>query len=133
MADGLPSNFTWQIFFGMADMRARSLGLAFAAILLFGRTVPGHAEDAASKSATTPTAAQTPAPTGAQTGAPASVPRPSIAPKTAEPAPAAEEGRHRRTARHQYRRYAYWEPFPIYWPHYSRHRTHWSRVSWFGF
>src|SRR5882672_7507402 len=96
MADGLPSNFTWQILFGMADMRARSLGLAFAAILLLGRTVPGHTEDAASKPATTPAATQTPTPAAAQTDTPASVPRPSIAPKTAEPAPATEEARPRR-------------------------------------
>jgi hypothetical protein len=53
----------------MADMRARSLGLAFAAILLLGRTVPGHAEDAASKSARTPAAAPAPAPAAAQTEA----------------------------------------------------------------
>jgi cell division septation protein DedD len=115
----------------MADMRARSLGLAFAAILLLGRSVPGHAENAASKPAATPAAAQTPA----QAEAPASVPRPSIAPKTAEPAPAAEEARprrHRRAARHHDRRYAAWQPFPIYWPHYYRHRIQWSRVSWFG-
>src|SRR5882757_8664019 len=77
---GRMANFVWRILFGMADMRARSLGLAFAAILLLGRTVPGHAENAASKPAATPAAAQTPAQTGAQTGAPASVPRPTIAP-----------------------------------------------------
>jgi len=132
----LLGEFIWPIFisrilFGMADMRARSLGLAFAAILLLGRTVPGHAENAASKPAATPAAARTPAPTEA----PASVPRPSIAPKTAEPAAAAEEARprrQRRTARH-YRRYASWQPFPIYWPHYYRHRIHWNRISWFGF
>ena len=58
-------------------MRARSLGLAFAALLVLGRTVPGHAQDAASKSATTPSTAQTPA--TASTDAPANVPRPSIA------------------------------------------------------
>jgi hypothetical protein len=108
-------------------MRARSLGLAFAAILLIGRTVPGHAEDAASKSA------QTPGPAVAQTDAPASVARPSIAPKTAEPAPAGEEAKPRRHARHHDRRYASWQPFPIYWPHYYRHRIHWSRIPWFSF
>jgi hypothetical protein len=97
--------------------------------LRLGRTVPGHAEDAASKPAATP------APAAAQTDAPASVPRPSIAPKTAEPAPAGEEAKprqHRRPARH-HDRYAAWQPFPIYWPHYYRHRLHWSRISWFGF
>src|SRR5712671_1262897 len=124
------ANFVWQISPGMADMRARSLGLAFAAILVLGRTVPGHAEDAASKPAATP------APAAAQTDAPASVARPSIAPKTAEPAPAGEEAkprRHQRHARHHDRRYASWQPFPTYWPHYYRHRIHWSRIPWFSF
>ena len=69
------------------------------------------------------------------------MPRPSIAPKTAEPAspPAADElaPRHRRYARH-HRRYgiyrtAYWEPFQIYWPHLYHSRIHWNRISWFSF
>jgi len=79
--------------------------------------------------------------------APASVPRPSIAPKAAEPAvapnsaaqaspPAAAEPaprRHRRYARHHYRRYAYWEPFPVYLPRFHRHRIYWNRIPWFSF
>ena len=65
-------------------MRARSLGLAFAALLVLGRPVPGHAQDAASKPAATPS-------TAAPTDAPASVARPAIAPRTAEPAPATTE------------------------------------------
>jgi hypothetical protein len=113
-------------------MRARSLGLAFAALLVLGRTVPGHAQDAASKPAAAPSAQS---PTAAPAEAPASVPRPSIAPKTAEPAPATTEEakprRHRRHARHHYRRYAHWQPFPIYWPRFHRHRIYWSRVPWF--
>jgi len=116
-------------------MRARSLGLAFAALLVLGRPVPGHAQDAASKPATTPSAAQNP--TAAPTDAPASVPRPSISPRTAEPAPATSEEakprRHRRHARHNYRRYAHWQPFPIYWPHLHRRGITWSRISWFSF
>jgi hypothetical protein len=115
----------------MANMRARSLGLAFAALLVLGRTVPGHAQDATSKPAATPSAAQIPATT------PTDTPRPSIAPKTAEPAPATTEEakprRHRRHARHHSKRYAYWQPFPVYWPHLHRHGIYWSRKSWFGF
>jgi hypothetical protein len=113
-------------------MKARSLGLAVAALLVLGRAVPAHAQDA-SKSTAPPPSAQTPA-APAQTDAPASVPRPSIAPKTAEPAPATEEAkprRHRRYSRHHYRRYATWQPFPIYWPHVHRHRMYWSRLPWF--
>jgi hypothetical protein len=105
-------------------MRARSLGLAFAALLVLGRPVPGHAQDAASKPA-------------APTDAPASVARPAIAPKTAEPAPATTEEakprRHQRYARHHHRRYARWQPFPVYWPHVHRHHITWSRVPWFSF
>jgi hypothetical protein len=111
-------------------MKTRSIGIAFAAVLLLGRTVPVHAQDA-SKSTTPPAAAQTPA---AQTDAPASVSRPSIVPKTAEPAPATEAAtprRHRRHARHHYSRYAQWQPFPIYFPHFHRHRITWSRIPWF--
>jgi hypothetical protein len=116
-------------------MRARSLGLAFAALLVLGRPVPGHAQDAASKPTATPSTAQTP--TAAPSDAPASVPRPTIAPRTAEPAPATTEEakprRHRRYARHHYQRYARWQPFPVYWPHLHRHGIYWSRRPWFGF
>jgi hypothetical protein len=108
-------------------MRARSIGLAFAALLVLGRSVPGHAQDAASKSTATPSSTPT--------EAPASVPRPSIAPQTAEPAPAATEKprRHRRHARHHYRRFAHGQPFAIYWPRFHPHRISWHRVSWFSF
>jgi len=102
-------------------MRARSIGLAVAALLVLGRTVPGHAQDAASK----PAAAE----------APASVPRPSIEPKTAEPAPAATEQakprKHRRHARHHSKRYAHWQPFPVYLPRFHRHGISWHRIRWF--
>ena len=111
-------------------MRARSLGIAFAALVAFGQMPPGHAEDAATPK---PAPAPAPAPSAASTEAPASVPRPSIVPKTAEPATpsaAAEPAprRHRRYARHHVRRYAYWQPFP--WPHLHRHGIYWSRIPW---
>ena len=104
-------------------MRARSIGLAFAALLVLGRTVPSHAQGAAPS--TTPAAAPA--------EAPASVPRPSIAPQTADPAPATVEKprRHRRHARHHYRRYAHWQPFPIYLPRFHRHGISWQRIRWF--
>jgi hypothetical protein len=106
-------------------MRARSIGLAFAALLVLGRAVPGYAQDAAPNSTATPSAAPT--------EAPANAPRPAIVPKTAEPAPAAVEKprRHRRHARHHYRRYAYWQPFPIYLPHFHRRSISWHRMRWF--
>jgi hypothetical protein len=59
--------------------------------------------------------------------------------KTVEPVstPAATEAapRHRRYAyRHRHRwgsyRTAYWEPFPIWWPHFHHNRIHWNRIPW---
>jgi len=32
-----------------------------------------------------------------------------------------------------YRRYAYWEPFPIYFPRIHRHHVYWNRIPWFFF
>ena len=114
-------------------MKTHFTGLALAALLTIGSSLPGYSEDA-----TTPPAAATPPAARTETPPP-SVPRPSLAPKAAEPktaepasAPAAEPA-HRRYARHGrygYYRTAYWEPFPIFWPHYYRHRIHWSRVPW---
>lgn len=114
-------------------MKSHFTGLAVAALLVIGPTLPGHAEDAAPAKSPAAPAAQTEAP-------PPSVPRPSLAPKTAEPAspPAAADPaprRHRRYAHRHWRRYgyyrtAYWEPFPIYWPHYYRHRIRWNRIPW---
>ena len=105
-------------------MKLQFTALAFAAVLTVGASLPGHAEDAK------PETAASAAP------APADVPRPSIAPKTAEPAsaPTAAETtprRHRRYARHHYRRYGYWEPFPVYLPHFHRHHITWARIRWF--
>ena len=114
-------------------MKAHFTGLAVAALLAIGATLPGHAEDAAAAPAA-PAAAQTPA-----EAPPPSVPRPSLVPKTAEPAspPVTEEPapRHRRYAHRHWRRYgyyrtAYWEPFPIFWPHIYHNRIHWSRTPW---
>jgi hypothetical protein len=103
--------------------------IAAALLLVIGPTLPGHAED-------TPNAA--PAPAASQTEAPPpSVARPSLAPKTAEPAsvsaaadPAPRRHSHRQHRRYGYYRSAYWEPFPIYWPHFYRHRMHWNRIPW---
>jgi hypothetical protein len=117
----------------MIFMKSHFTGLAVAALLVIGPTLPGHAEDAAPAKSPAAPAAQTEAP-------PPSVLRPSLAPKTAEPAspPAAADPaprRHRRYAHRHWRRYgyyrtAYWEPFPIYWPHYYRHRIRWNRIPW---
>jgi hypothetical protein len=115
-------------------MKMHIAGFAAAALLLATTSLPGHAEDA--PAAGTPPAQAAPAQTTPTDAKPAAVPRPSIAPKateaapsdaTAEPAPR----QHRRHARYHYRRYAYWEPFPIYFPHLYRSRIVWNRVPWF--
>jgi hypothetical protein len=108
-------------------MKSHFTGLAVAAMLVIAPALPGHAEDAAAPAAPA-TSNQTAAP-------PPSVPRPSLAPQAAEPAsaPSAAEPtqpRHRRYAHRHWRRYAYWEPFPIFWPHFYRSRIHWSRIPW---
>src|SRR6202051_729367 len=93
-------------------MKTHFTGLAVAALLAIGTTLPGHAEDAAApKAPAAPAAAQTPAATPAD-APPPSVPRPSLAPKTAEPAsqPVTEEPapRRRRSAHRHSRRYGYY-------------------------
>ncbi|HKU06720.1 MAG TPA: hypothetical protein VJR30_11690 [Bradyrhizobium sp.] len=101
-------------------MKTRSLGIAFAALLACA-PVRGNAEQAAA-----PANAATPA---------ASVPRPPIVPDTTQStAPATETTvrKPRRHARKHNRRYAYWEPFPVYWPSYHRHHLTMRRVAWFG-
>ena len=116
-------------------MKTHFTGLAVVALLVIAPTVPGHAQDAAASKAPAGTTT-TQAPAATQTEAPPpSVPRPSLAPKPAEPVspPATAEPAprpHRRYARRHHRRYAYWEPFPVYWPHLYRHRIHWSRIPW---
>jgi hypothetical protein len=115
----------------MIEMKMQFAGLAVATLLVTGPALPGYAEDAATPAAP-PAATETAAP-------PASVPRPSLVPKTAEPASptaAAEPApRHRRYAHRHGRRWgyyrtAYWEPFPIYWPHIYHNRIHWNRIPW---
>jgi hypothetical protein len=108
-------------------MKSPFAGLAVAVLLVIAPTLPGHAEDATTPAAPA-TANQTEPP-------PASVPRPSLAPKTAEPAPAPEAAdstppRHRRHAHRHWRRYAYWEPFPIFFPHLYHNRIRWYRIPW---
>jgi hypothetical protein len=110
-------------------MKTRSLGIAFAALLAFA-PVRGQSEEAAS-----PASANAATPAANPGDRPMSAPRPSILPKTVEgAAPAADETirKPRRHARKHYRRYAYWEPFPVYWPSYHRHHLTWRRVAWFG-
>jgi len=108
-------------------MKTRSLGIAFAALLAFA-PVRGSAANT-----TAPADAATPATDPGNR--PASVPRPSIAPKAGEaaPAPATETTprKSRRSAKKQLHRYAYWEPFPVYWPSYHRHHLTWRRIAWF--
>jgi hypothetical protein len=112
-------------------MKPHFTGVAVAALLVVGFTLPSLADDAA-PAAAPPPAVQTEAP-------PPSVPRPSIVPNTAEPAPApaaAEPAPSPRRTAHRHRRgygsyrAAYWEPFPIYWPHLARNHIHWNRVPW---
>jgi hypothetical protein len=116
-------------------MKAHLTGLAIATLLVAGTALPGFAQDAAKQQTPAPAAEMaSPPPASTET-----VPRPSIAPKTAEPAaPAADNEpapRHRRYA-HRYHRYgyyrtAYWEPFPVYWPHMRHNRIYWNRIPWF--
>jgi hypothetical protein len=125
-------------------MKTRLMGFAVAAALAAAPTFPSFAEDAspapAAGSTTTPAATPNQPP-------PVSVPRPSIMPNTAEPSkpvaadkPVATERpvvtdepasrRNRRYVRRHWR-YAYWQPFPIYWPHLYRSHIYWSRIPWF--
>ena len=107
-------------------MKTHFAGLAAALLLAISSTLPSHAEDV------TPAA-----PAASQNEpAPSSVARPSITAKTAEPA-ASEPGMrpqrryvHRSPRRHGAYRTAYWQPFPIYWPHFHRSRIHWNRIPW---
>jgi hypothetical protein len=77
---------------------------------------------------------------GVAVAAPSStVQRPAIVPKAAETTPPAADAEpapsHRRYAHYRHRRYgyyrtAYWEPFPIYWPHVYHNRVRWNRIPW---
>lgn len=114
-------------------MKSHLTGLALVALLVVGPTLPGHAEETTTPAS--PAATPTEAP-------PLSVPRPSLVPKAAEPSPSAPSAATDpaqptmpRAAHRHYRRWgiyrtAYWEPFPIYWPHFYHHRIHWNRIRW---
>jgi hypothetical protein len=121
-------------------MKAHLTSLAVALLLTAASTLPGYAEETAQPSA--PAASPSaPAATPAETAPPAAVPRPSILPKNAEPgqqpiAPQAGDDSAQRRHRHYAHRrhgwhYAYWQPFPIYWPHLYHSRIYWSRIPWF--
>jgi len=125
---------------GITHMKRHYSAAVAAAFLLTASNLAARAEDAVPA----PAASQ-PAPAAAPAdSAPGSVARPSIVPKTNETAAKPDAGakpltdaepaprRHRRYAHRHYRRYAYWEPFPIYFPHLTRrHGITWSRVPWF--
>jgi hypothetical protein len=124
-------------------MKAHLTGLSAALLLLtVASTLPSRAEEAAQPSAPAATPS-TPAATPSDTPAPTAVPRPSIVPKNAEPAqqpiaPQADDNAAPRRHRHYAHRrryygwhYAYWQPFPIYWPHLAHNRIYWSRIPWF--
>jgi hypothetical protein len=120
---------------GKAEMTTHVSGIAVAALLLAASALPGHAEEPAAAPAAAP---ETTTPAAQPSEPPVSVPRPSIVPKTAEPAaPQTSSGPAprptRRYAHRHDRRYAYWEPFPIYLPHFYRHRIVWNRIRWFSF
>jgi hypothetical protein len=121
-------------------MKAHLTGTAVALLLTVACTLPGRAEESAQPSAP---AASPSTPAATPTDAPATVPRPSIAPKNAAPAqqpvaPQADDGNAPRR-RHYARRVgpgygtrtAYWQPFPIYLPHFYHSRIYWSRMRWF--
>ncbi len=121
-------------------MKANFAGLAVALLLTAASAPPTHAEDATPPAA--PAASpSTPAATPTDTPPPAAIPRPSIVPKSAEPAqqpiaPQADDNaapRHHRHYAHRHHgwRYAYWQPFPILWPHLYHNRIYWSRIPWF--
>lgn len=122
-------------------MKTTSTRLVIVTMLLVVTYAPSRAEDAALPAAPASPAASSPA---AQADAPpvggsppAAVPRPSLVPNATDPAAekptnsAARPYRHHANRRHQ--RYAYWEPFPVYLPHFFHQRVHWSRIRWFGF
>src|SRR6202000_604137 len=124
-------------------------GLAIAALLTVGSTFPGFAEDAPKTPPADTPAATTAAPADTTPGV---APRPSLLsrknnpsaagpkadePRTAEqPAADAPPLRHRRHYAHRHHRYwgnyryAYWEPFPIFFPHIYHNRIHWNRDAW---
>ena len=126
---------------GMIEMRVRYLAISTAALMAMAASeLSARADDTAPAAPAAP-AATTAAPAATDTP-PVNVPRPSILPKTtdksAEPvAPQASDEAtprpHRHYAHRRHLRYAYWEPFPVYWPHLYRSHIYWSRIPWFSF
>jgi hypothetical protein len=128
---------------GMIEMRARYLAISTAALMAMAATeFSARADDTAPTTPAAP-ATTTATPSAATDAPPVNVPRPSIVPKSAdkgtEPTtPQTSEDttprpRRHYVRRHHWRRYAYWEPFPIYWPHLYRNHIYWNRIPWFSF
>ncbi|MFT4115778.1 hypothetical protein [Bradyrhizobium sp.] len=117
-------------------MKMHALGIAAATLFLTASALPARADD--TPAATTAAPAE-PAQATQPAQPPTSVPRPAIVPKSAEPAApqASSEPAPRtapkRTAQRHHRRYAYWQPFPVYWPHIYRSHVVWNRIPWFRF
>ena len=123
-------------------MRVRYFSISAATLMVMAAT-----EFSARADDTTPAAPQTPATTAApppttSDAPPENVPRPSIVPPSADKGtePAAPQTtdnstlrRHRHYAHRRHWRDAYWEPFPIYWPHFYHNRVYWNRIPWFYF
>jgi hypothetical protein len=111
-------------------MKTHSIGIAVATLFLTISTLPSRADDTSTAPASAPAQAAQP---------PESVPRPAIVPKTAEPAAPqasiepAPRATPRRYANRHHRRYADWQPFPVYWPHVYRSHIVWNRTPWFRF
>ena len=127
---------------GMIEMRVRYLAISTAALMAMAATeLSARADDTAPTTSAAP-AATTAAPAATTDAPPANVPRPSIVPKTADKGaePAAPQASddttsrpRRRYAHRRHLRYAYWEPFPVYWPHLYRSHIYWNRIPWFSF
>ena len=102
-------------------------GFAAAAVLVAAVSLPAHAEDAPAATTAPPPSESKPAPS--DVARPALMPKADSAPDASTEAPRPR----RRYARHHYRHYAYWEPFPVYFPHLYHSRIIWNRISWFRF
>jgi hypothetical protein len=121
----------FQISKRMIAMTIDFKGLAAAVTLLTALSFPCYAEDATMAPAASDQAAQGDA-------KPRDVQRPALTAKSADTAPDATTdiapSRHRHYAhRRYYRHVAYWEPFPIYFPHFFHNRITWNRVPWIRF
>jgi hypothetical protein len=128
---------------GMIEMRARYLAISTAALMAMAAAeFSARADDTAPTTPAAP-ATTTATPSAATDAPPVNVPRPSIVPKSADKGtepitPQTSEDttprpRRHYVRRHHWRRYAYWEPFPIYWPHLYRNHIYWNRIPWFSF